>query len=166
MNLPTNTKPWIQGAVVGAVAAAIIGFTWGGWVTGGSADRRVAVASHDGAVAALASICADRFRSQGDAAVKLVELSKVSSWERGRFIEGHIRGDRKAVFRSYFYIFGISAVQAFTQSSHPNAHKITIREAELTLAAAGEGIKTYLIAGLDGFDVGPDRDDGTGAVGP
>ena len=87
MNLPTNTKPWIQGAVVGAVAAAIIGFTWGGWVTGGSADRRVAVASHDGAVAALASICADRFRSQGDAAVKLVELSKVSSWERGRFIE-------------------------------------------------------------------------------
>ena len=87
MNIPTNTKPWIQGAVVGAVAAAIIGFSWGGWVTGGSADKRVAVASHDATVTALASICADRFRAQGDAAVKLVELSKVSSWERGGFIE-------------------------------------------------------------------------------
>jgi hypothetical protein len=87
MNLPTNTKPWIQGAVVGAVAAAIIGFSWGGWVTGGSADKRVAVASHDAKVAALASICADRFRAQGDAAVKLVELGKVSSWERGSLIE-------------------------------------------------------------------------------
>jgi hypothetical protein len=87
MNLPTNTKPWIQGAVVGAIAAAIVGFSWGGWVTGGSAVKRVAVASHDATVAALASICADRFRAQGDAAVKLVELSKVSSWDRGNFIE-------------------------------------------------------------------------------
>ena len=87
MNLPTNTKPWIQGAVVGAIAVAIVGFSWGGWVTGGSADKRVAVASHDATVAALASICADRFRAQGDAAVKLVELSKVSTWDRGGFIE-------------------------------------------------------------------------------
>jgi hypothetical protein len=45
------------------------------------------VAAHDASVAALASICVDRFRAQGDAAVKLVELSKVSSWERGSFIE-------------------------------------------------------------------------------
>jgi hypothetical protein len=87
MNLPTNTKPWIQGAVVGAVAAAIIGFSWGGWVTGGSADKRVAVASHDATVAAWATVCADRFRAQSDAAVKLVELSKVSTWDRGGFIE-------------------------------------------------------------------------------
>lgn len=87
MNLPTNTKPWIQGAVVGAVAAAIIGFSWGGWVTGGSSDKRAAVAAHDATVTALASICVDRFRAQGDAAVKLVELGKVSSWDRGGFIE-------------------------------------------------------------------------------
>jgi hypothetical protein len=87
MNLPINTKPWIQGAVVGAVAAAIVGFSWGGWVTGGSADKRVAAAAHDANVAALASICADRFRAQGDAAAKIVELTKVSSWDRGRVIE-------------------------------------------------------------------------------
>jgi hypothetical protein len=87
MNIPTNTKPWIQGAVVGAVAAAVIGFSWGGWVTGGSATKQAATAAHDAKVVALASICADRFRAQGDATVKIGELSKVSTWDRGSFIE-------------------------------------------------------------------------------
>ena len=87
MNIPPNTKPWIQGAVVGAVAAAIVGFSWGGWVTGSSANKQASVAAHDATVTALASICADRFRAQGDAAVKIGELSKVSTWDRGGFIE-------------------------------------------------------------------------------
>ena len=87
MNLPTNTKPWIQGAVVGAVAAVIVGFSWGGWVTGGSSNKAAAASAHDATVAALAPICVDRFRAQGDAAAKLVELAKASTWERGGVIE-------------------------------------------------------------------------------
>ena len=87
MNMPTNTKPWIQGAVVGAIALAIVGFSWGGWVTGGSADKRAAAAAHDAVVVALAPICVERFRAQGDASAKLGELSKASSWDRGGFIE-------------------------------------------------------------------------------
>jgi hypothetical protein len=87
MNVPTNTKPWIQGAVVGAIAVAIAGFSWGGWVTGGSATKQATVAAHDATVVALAAICVDRFRSQGDAAVKIGELVKTSSWDRGGFIE-------------------------------------------------------------------------------
>lgn len=87
MNVPANTKPWIQGAAVGAVAAAVVGFGWGGWTTGGSAARQVSEAARDSRVAALASVCADRFRAQGDATVKIGELGKVSSWDRGGFIE-------------------------------------------------------------------------------
>ena len=87
MNMPINTKPWLQGAAVGAIAVAIIGFTWGGWVTGGSSDKRAAAAAHDASVVALASICAERFRAQADAPVKLAELTKTSSWERGTVIE-------------------------------------------------------------------------------
>ena len=88
MNIPPNTKPWIQGAVVGAVAAAIIGFSWGGWVTGGSADKQAAVAAHDATVTALASICAPTASARkSDATVKIAELSKVSTWDRGGFIE-------------------------------------------------------------------------------
>ena len=87
MKMPSNTKPLIQGVFVGAIAAAIIGFSWGGWVTGASADKHAAVAAHDAVVAALAPICVERFRTQGDAGIKLGELSKVSSWDRANVIE-------------------------------------------------------------------------------
>ncbi|MFI5000002.1 MAG: hypothetical protein ACHQK9_08995 [Reyranellales bacterium] len=87
MNMPTNTKPWIQGAAVGAVVLAIVGFSWGGWTTGGNADKRALAAAHDAVVVALAPICVERFQAQGDAANKLGELTKASSWERGNLIE-------------------------------------------------------------------------------
>ena len=87
MTMPTNTTPWIQGAVVGAILLAIAGFTWGGWVTGGTAARNSAVASHEAVVAALAPICVERFRAQPDAVVKTDALIKSSSWERGNLIE-------------------------------------------------------------------------------
>ena len=87
MNMPTNTKPWIQGAVVGAIALAIVGFNWGGWVTGGTAAKNAAAASHDAVVAALAPICVERFREQPDAVVKADALMKTSNWERGKLVE-------------------------------------------------------------------------------
>jgi hypothetical protein len=87
MNMPTNTKPWIHGAVVGAIALAIVGFNWGGWTTSDNADKRAAGAAHDAVVVALVPICVDRFCAQDDATNKLGELSKASTWERGNFIE-------------------------------------------------------------------------------
>ena len=87
MHMPTNTKPWIQGAVVGAIALAIVGFSWGGWVTGGTATRNAASASHDAVVAALAPICVERFRGQSDAAARTADLAKTSTWERGAVVE-------------------------------------------------------------------------------
>jgi alpha/beta superfamily hydrolase len=87
MNMPTNTKPWLQGAFVGAVVLAIVGFSWGGWVTGGTAAKNTAAASHDAVVAALAPICVERFREQADAVVKTDALVKNSSWERGNIVE-------------------------------------------------------------------------------
>jgi hypothetical protein len=82
-----KTKPWVQGAAVGAGAAAVIGFSSGGWVTGGTATKQSAVAAHDAKVVALASICEDRFRAQGDATVEAGEFGKVGSWDCGGFIE-------------------------------------------------------------------------------
>lgn len=87
MNMPTHTKPWIQGAVVGAIALAIIGFNWGGWVTGGTAAKDSVAASHTAVVAALAPICVERFRSQPDAVVKADALLKINTWERSSLIE-------------------------------------------------------------------------------
>jgi hypothetical protein len=87
MQFPTNTKPMVWGAVVGAAACMIIGFTWGGWVTGGTARKDSAAASHDAVVTALAPICAERFRAQGDSAAQIAALTKSSTWERGTAVE-------------------------------------------------------------------------------
>ena len=87
MILPKDTKPLIWGAIGGAVLCMALGFTWGGWVTGATARKEVTVARHDGTVAALAPICAERFRSQADGQTKLAELAKASSWERSGIVE-------------------------------------------------------------------------------
>ena len=86
MQFPTNTKPMVWGAVVGAVACMIVGFSWGGWVTGGTARKDAATAAHDAVVVALAPICAERFRAQSDSATKIAELAKSSSWDRGNVV--------------------------------------------------------------------------------
>ena len=87
MKFPTNTKPLLWGAVGGAAACMIVGFTWGGWVTGGTARKDSALAAHNAMVVALAPICAERFRAQGDGVAKIAELAKASSWERGSVVE-------------------------------------------------------------------------------
>lgn len=87
MKFPTNTQPLVWGAIGGAVACMIVGFGWGGWVTGGTADRNAAAASRDAVVMALAPICAERFRAQGDAPAQIAALAKASAWERGSVVE-------------------------------------------------------------------------------
>jgi hypothetical protein len=87
MKMPKDIKPTIWGAVAGAAACAVIGFTWGGWVTGASARRDAGVAAHNATVAAMAPFCAERFRAQNDAPARMAELSKASTWERSQVLE-------------------------------------------------------------------------------
>jgi hypothetical protein len=87
MNIPSELKPALWGAAGGAVALAIIGFNWGGWVTGGTAEATAKQRASAAVVSALAPICADKFRQRADVSAKLVEFKKASSWEQGLFIE-------------------------------------------------------------------------------
>ena len=86
MEMPKNISTLIWSAVGGAVLTMGVGFTWGGWVTGGTARKDSASAVRDAVVVALAPICVDRFSSQNDAAVKIAELGKASTWDRGNVI--------------------------------------------------------------------------------
>jgi hypothetical protein len=87
MQVPAELKPACWGAVGGAVALAIVGFTWGGWLTGATAETQAKQRSERAVVAALAPICADKFKKQADASANLIELKKVSSWQQGSFVE-------------------------------------------------------------------------------
>jgi hypothetical protein len=72
----------LQGAAVGAVATIVVGFYWGGWSLGSTADKMAKEQSNLAAVAALAPVCANKFRALPDAEAKTVALSKADSWKR------------------------------------------------------------------------------------
>jgi hypothetical protein len=77
-----SLKRLLQGAAAGAVATMIVGFSWGGWSLGSTADKMAKEQSNLAVVAALAPVCAEKFRAQPDAAAKTAALSKVDSWKR------------------------------------------------------------------------------------
>jgi hypothetical protein len=87
MKIPIETKPALWGMAGGAVAAAIIGFTWGGWTTGGKAESNASMRVNDAVVFALAPVCVDKFQRAGDASTNLAALKKVESWSQGDFVE-------------------------------------------------------------------------------
>jgi hypothetical protein len=89
MKMPAELKPTLMGAAGGAVALAILGFTWGGWVTAGSAKALADARSSEAVVAALAPVCVANFRLDKDATAQLVELKKARSWEHASFVEKH-----------------------------------------------------------------------------
>jgi hypothetical protein len=84
MQVSASVKPAIWGAIGGAVAAMIIGFSWGGWVTGGTAGKMAATSAQDATVLALTPVCVLKAEQQPD---QLVLLKKESSWSRGDFVE-------------------------------------------------------------------------------
>ena len=77
----------LQGAAAGAVATMIIGFQWGGWTLGSTADKQVKDAEQATVVRVLAPICVDKFQQSADAGTNLDELKKAESWRRNEIIE-------------------------------------------------------------------------------
>jgi hypothetical protein len=87
MNIPIETKPALWGMAGGALAAAIIGFGWGGWVTGGRAETDASQRASAAVVAALAPICVEKLRGSPTGPANVAALKNVESWSQGAFIE-------------------------------------------------------------------------------
>ena len=87
MNIPIETKPTLWGIAGGAVALAVVGFTWGGWITGGKAETTALLRVNDAVVVALAPVCVDKFQRAGDASANLAALKKADIWSQGDFVE-------------------------------------------------------------------------------
>lgn len=69
------------------VIAVVVGFTWGGWVTGGTADQRAATAATEARAQLAATVCVERFAKGPDATAQLAALKSSDSWKRDTFIE-------------------------------------------------------------------------------
>ena len=74
---------WFWSSLGCIVATIVVGFAWGGWVTGGTATRMASDAA-DGARAQLAAtVCVASFNNGPDAVAQLAALTKASSYQRG-----------------------------------------------------------------------------------
>ena len=78
----------LQGIAIGAVASMVIGFSWGGWMTGGTAIKLADERANNAVVAALTPICVEKFLQNGDAKANLAVLQKISTpWEQRDYLE-------------------------------------------------------------------------------
>jgi hypothetical protein len=64
----------------------IVGFTWGGWVTGATARTTAENVAVDALVKRLAPICVLQSGRDPARAEKLVALKGESTWQRGEFV--------------------------------------------------------------------------------
>jgi hypothetical protein len=83
MNVPASVKPAVWGAIGGAIAAIIIGFAWGGWVTGGTAGKMEVASAEAAVVQAFTPLCVAKAEQQPE---KLVALKEESSYQRDDFV--------------------------------------------------------------------------------
>jgi len=82
---PTKTIvfwSWVASVVV----TMIIGFTWGGWVTGRTARNMAEVMAEDAVVRRLAPICVLQFKKDPGKDQKLKELKETSTYQRGDYV--------------------------------------------------------------------------------
>jgi hypothetical protein len=71
-----------------AVAAVVVGFAWGGWVTGGSAREMAANSAAQARQEVAAVVCVDRFMAAPDAGVQLTALKEItSSYAQEKFLQ-------------------------------------------------------------------------------
>ena len=70
-----------------AVATIVVGFTWGGWTTGGTARSAAREAALGARNELAAAVCVDRFEAAADGPAQLVALKALGGWDRGSFVE-------------------------------------------------------------------------------
>ncbi|HET9904662.1 MAG TPA: hypothetical protein VFQ27_13290 [Xanthobacteraceae bacterium] len=76
----------VQGTVFGVIGTMLVGFTWGGWTLGSTAEKMAQERATAAVVDVLAPACVQRFQQQPDLAAQWAAFKKVNSWERDSFI--------------------------------------------------------------------------------
>jgi hypothetical protein len=76
----------LGGAAGGAVVLAIIGFNWGGWVTGSTAQQMAAATAENAVVDRLALICVEQHDQDPEKDQKLKKMMDMDEWDRGDYV--------------------------------------------------------------------------------
>jgi len=87
MQIPEWAKPALLGAGAGAIALAIVGFNWGGWVTGGSASKMSSTDSMAAVASALTPYCVQNSQNDPKSTDVMAELEEANSYQRRGIVE-------------------------------------------------------------------------------
>ena len=82
MNTPEWLKPGIYGAVIGGIFVGVVGFTWGGWVTGSTSSDRAMTMAHDDVVTAMVPVCLEMARTDPERTTKMATIKAASTYQR------------------------------------------------------------------------------------
>lgn len=82
MKTPEWLKPGIYGALIGVLATTVAGFSWGGWMTSGSANAMASTKAHDDVIAALVPVCLDSAQNDPDRMARLATIRAASTYQR------------------------------------------------------------------------------------
>ena len=74
-------------AAGGAVLAMIVGFNWGGWVTGGTADVLAKEIAENAVAKRFTPSCVARFNQDANKEQKLKEIKAKDAWDGQKFVE-------------------------------------------------------------------------------
>ena len=83
MNMKESVKPAIWGMVGGGIATMVIGFSWGGWITTGTAGQMETASAKAAVIQAFTPLCVARAEPQLE---KLAALKELSSWKHDDFV--------------------------------------------------------------------------------
>lgn len=86
MNIPEKLKHGLVGVAAGAIALAIVGFSWGGWVTGGTAKQMASDQARLEVVAALVPICLEQSSQDPQVVAMLADLKDTTSYQRSEML--------------------------------------------------------------------------------
>lgn len=86
MKTPEWLRSAVYGAAAGAIALAVVGFSWGGWVTASAADRMATDKAKAEVVSALVPICLEQSRLDPQSAVKLASLAGAGASQRAAML--------------------------------------------------------------------------------
>jgi hypothetical protein len=86
MKIPASTEPFLLGAAAGAIALAVIGFNWGGWVTGATAKQDASAYAEKAKVALLVPICVAQFQNDPKAKASLAALMAKDRWDQADYV--------------------------------------------------------------------------------
>ena len=85
--MPQWVKPGIWGAVAGSVLTMIVGFSYGGWTTSGTASRLAKQQADTAVTAALVPLCIAQSKADRTVLKKMGELKTLtSSYDQREFV--------------------------------------------------------------------------------